>query len=123
MTGSVNSLSQLAAAVPVLAYIFIIWRLDRYEREPLWLIGMTFLWGALGGTCFGCLLSVPPAAMLEAALGQQWGDVGTAVVVAPFVEEFTKGIVFLPLLFSKNFDNETDGLITLTPDWTFGPEI
>ena len=37
----------LAAAVPAAFYGLLIWWLDRYEKEPLWLILVAFLWGSL----------------------------------------------------------------------------
>ena len=41
----------------ILGYVLFIWWLDRYEREPIWLVGLTFLWGGLGGTCLSCVIN------------------------------------------------------------------
>lgn len=38
-------------------------------------------------------------------------DVISTVIVAPFAEEFTKALVFIPLVATFHFDNKTDGLI------------
>lgn len=106
----------MAAAVVVstaivVAYLGFIYWLDRYEREPLWLVLSTFAWGAIGGTCAGCALSVFPSAAAIATFGADTGMFLSTVVVAPLAEEFTKALVFVPLMLSRHIDNETDGLI------------
>ncbi len=95
----------------VFSYLLFIWWLDRYEREPLWIVLLVFLWGALGGTCLGCLLSAPFAAVAQLVPIEGAPDVISAVIVAPFAEELTKALVFIPLVLTFHFDNETDGLI------------
>ena len=35
--------SVLAATVPILAYLMFVWWLDRYEREPIWLVSLPYL--------------------------------------------------------------------------------
>lgn len=99
------------ATMVVVSYLVFIWWLDRYEREPVWLVFMTFVWGALIGTCLGCLLSLPAAMMSAEIFGAELGAMISAVVVAPLAEEFTKGLVFVLLLMTRHIDNETDGLI------------
>jgi RsiW-degrading membrane proteinase PrsW (M82 family) len=110
--GAVVFLLVCLSTLVVLCYLLVIWWLDRYEREPLWLVGLTFMWGGLFGTCFSCLINSTMSAMVAAIAGAQAASAVTAVVVAPVVEEFMKGAVFLPLLLiGKNVDNRTDGLI------------
>ncbi|MFU8803389.1 MAG: PrsW family intramembrane metalloprotease, partial [Bradymonadaceae bacterium] len=99
------------ATMVVVSYLVFIWWLDRYEREPIWLVLLTFLWGALIGTCLGCVLSIPGMLLSVGLFGAEMGGLISAVVVAPLVEEFTKGLVFVLLLFTRHIDNETDGLI------------
>lgn len=101
----------VAGSLVILGYLLVIWWLDRYEREPLWMLLLVFAWGALGGTSFGCLCSVPFALGAVAVAGEAGGQAFTAVVVAPVVEELTKGVVLAALLLTKHLDNETDGLI------------
>ena len=83
-------LSAIAAALPVLVYLIVIWRLDRYEREPLWLVGLTFLYGAIGAIILGLVLSI--AVMVTAGTD----DLSiTAGVIAPICEEtFFRGMLF-----------------------------
>ena len=40
-------LSVLAGVIPTVIYAAVIWWFDRYEKEPLWLLGITFMWGAI----------------------------------------------------------------------------
>jgi len=104
-------LAVMASTLVVMGYLVTIWWLDRYEREPIWLIILSFIWGGLGGTCLAIGLSAGPQAGLIALFGDDIGVALTTVGVAPMVEEFTKGLVFLPLVFSRQIDTETDGLM------------
>ena len=96
----------IGAALPVAIYLAVIWWLDRYEREPFWLVGLTFGYGAVFGIIFGILGSL--------ALIDFFGitDRGVAAwLVAPIVEEPAKAAILLLLLLGRHFDNTTDGLI------------
>jgi protease PrsW len=99
-------LSVVAAASPILVYLIVIWWLDRYEREPLWLVALTFLYGAVGAIALGILLSV------TVMIATDSHDVGfSAAVVAPLTEEPSKGLIVFLLLLTRHFDNTTDGVI------------
>jgi RsiW-degrading membrane proteinase PrsW (M82 family) len=101
----------LLATFAIFGYLLFIWWLDRYEREPLWLLLAAFVWGGLGGTCLGCVLSMPFAAVAQLVPVAGAPEAITAIIVAPFAEEFTKALIFIPLVLTHHFDNETDGLI------------
>ena len=101
----------LAGSLVVVGYLVVIWWLDRYEREPFWLALLVFAWGAFGGTSMGCCCSLPFVMGAAAVAGEAGGTVIGAVLVAPVVEEITKGLVFVALLLTRHLDNETDGLI------------
>lgn len=101
----------ILATCVVFGYLGFIWWLDRYEREPFWMVILTFLYGGLFGTAFGCFFSIFPSLAATGILGASAGGVVSTVLVAPFVEEFTKGLIFAVLVLTKHFDNETDGLI------------
>lgn len=96
----------------IFIYLLFIWWLDRYEREPIWLVGITFIWGALGGTCLSCFFNSTIGSAAVGIVGAQAAKVFTTVVVAPTIEEFMKALIFVPLLLiGNNIDNRTDGLI------------
>ena len=47
-TGPVALLIGLVAAtIPVPLYLMLVLWIDRYESEPLWMLGTAFFWGAL----------------------------------------------------------------------------
>jgi RsiW-degrading membrane proteinase PrsW (M82 family) len=103
--------SIVAASVPLIALLAVLVWMDRYEREPIWLVAITFLWGAVGAIFFALFASVlfllPAEAFLDPASIEAVG----AVLVAPLVEEPAKGLVLLFLVASKHFDNPTDGIV------------
>lgn len=111
MGAVVATVAVLGSTLVVLGYLLFIWWLDRYEREPFWLVLATFAYGGIFGTFFGCMLSLLPGGLATALLGPTGGGIVGTVIVAPFAEELTKGLVFLLLVLSRHFDNETDGLI------------
>ena len=109
----------VATAVPILfstlvlvLVVLLTWWLDRYEREPLGLVAVAFLWGAVAGPILSLLGEVPVhQAMLESQ-GVFLSSVFGAVLVAPFVEEAAKGAgLFLLMGLSRNVDNATDGMV------------
>lgn len=93
--------------------VFVYW-LDRYEKEPLALLGGTFIWGAVvaaGGayivnTVFGVGIYVLSGS-------ENLADQTTANLIAPFVEEGLKGmaVVIVFLFFHNEFDSILDGII------------
>lgn len=95
----------------LMSYLGFIWWLDRYEREPVGWVALAFVWGALGATCLGIVFSVIMDAALSVVVHEMYAEFQSAVITAPLVEEFTKGLIFLVLIFSRQLDNETDGLI------------
>ena len=119
-----NSFVRLLAAgffsvVPMLFYLVIIWLMDRYEREPFWLVSLNFLWGATGAIIFGIIGSIIMGIGVTQFIYQfsSQTDAGTlnniagAVIVAPMVEESTKGIFLLIIALSRNFDGPVDGAV------------
>ncbi len=99
--------SALAATLPVVIYLFVIYRFDRYEREPWWLVLLTFLYGAIGAIILGIILSL--AVIVAAGKGDDFSF--GASIVAPLCEEPAKGLFVYLLLLTRHFDNTTDGLI------------
>ena len=95
----------------VVGYLIFIWWLDRYEREPIWLVALVFAYGGLGSTFLAVMLTAPLSVVGHALTGPDTGQIIDVVILAPFIEELTKGLIFLPLILNSNFDNETDGLI------------
>ncbi len=107
------------SVVPMIMYLVIIWWMDRYEREPFWLVSLNFFWGATGAIIFGIIGSLIMGLGVSEFIYQfaNDSDAGTlqnlagAVVVAPFIEEMTKGFFLLIMAFSRHFDGPVDGAV------------
>lgn len=106
------SYSLIAATVPMIIYLIFIWRLDKYEREPFWVVIKHFIWGALGAVFLGIIFSYSLNSTFKLIVTNESLSVFiSSIIVAPFVEEIVKG-VYLLRSYSKNyFDNLTDGLV------------
>ena len=103
--------SVLLAIVPMVAFLLLIWWLDRYDREPLWMVGATFAWGAVGGALLAIVFSLILDSSLAMVLEGNAREAAGPVLVAPFVEELTKGCILLLLLRHRLYDNATDGFV------------
>ncbi len=105
-------LSPLASALLTVGYVLLIWRIDRYEREPLKLLAIAFLWGALP--------AVIASALFESALGRFWvalfadyAEWLSTSLVAPPIEEVLKGLAVGAIyrLARHEFDGALDGIV------------
>ena len=104
----------LFAFVPAFFMAALVYWLDRYEKEPLILLGAAFLWGAIVAAGGAFIINSIFGIGIYALTGS--GDVAdqaTASLVAPFVEEGLKGLAVLLmfLFFRKEFDSILDGII------------
>jgi RsiW-degrading membrane proteinase PrsW (M82 family) len=86
----------LAAVLPSGLYAFGVWRLDRYEKEPLRLLLATFLWGALPGA----LVAIAARFLVAGAL-------------APIITESIKAVAigFIFTRYRSEFDDILDGIV------------
>ncbi len=93
--------------------VFVYW-LDRYEKEPLALLGGTFIWGAVIAAGGAYIVNTVFGVGVFALSGSEdLADQTTAALVAPFVEEGLKGMAVLIvfLFFRSEFDSILDGII------------
>jgi len=104
----------LGALIPTAAYVLLLWWIDRYEKEPVGLLAVAFLWGAGPAAILSIILEVAFAAPVS-ALGAEslLGRLLSASVSAPLIEESAKGIalLFLLLVVPKAFDGLLDGIV------------
>src|SRR4030042_3167678 len=107
-------LSILFGFVPMLAFAYVVYWVDRYEKEPVALLGGVFLWGAI--------IAAGAAFIVNSFLGlgiymfsgsQAFTELSTASVFAPLIEESLKGMACLLvfLLFRHEFDSILDGIV------------
>ena len=105
-------LSAIAAIIPMLTYLFVIWRFDRYDREPALLILLNFFWGAIGAIVltliFGSILNMLFSFMFSEGIHAEFLQLS---ITAPFIEEITKGFFLLLMIQNNKFDNITDGVV------------
>ena len=102
-----------AAVIPMTAYLFLLWKLDKYDKEPLGNIIKHFLWGAVGSILLAVAGSLLFSSVIRSLfqLTDYSASLWEAILIAPLVEEFMKGIFPMITVRSKNFDNLTDGLV------------
>lgn len=102
------------AFVPAFFMAAMIYWLDRYEKEPLSLLGAAFFWGAVVAAGGAFILNTVFGLGIYAFSGSSSvAEQATAALVAPFVEEALKGLAVLLVffLFHNEFDSILDGII------------
>lgn len=107
-------LSTLATVIPSLIAIGVLWWLDRYEKEPLWLLGIVFFWGAVPTIIISVIAQVALDVPLTAIMGDSIvRSMTSASVIAPLTEETFKALILLAifLLYRQEFDGVTDGIL------------
>ncbi|MEE9187638.1 MAG: PrsW family intramembrane metalloprotease [Bacteroidota bacterium] len=105
-------LSLVVAVSTMVAYLAIIWWMDRYDREPIGLLLWNFLWGALGAIVLAVIYSVIVQAGVDALFrGVITREIAGAIITAPVVEETMKGLFLFYTALDRRFDNVTDGAV------------
>lgn len=114
-TGIVGLLvGMIFATIPVPIYVMLVLWIDRYESEPLWMLATAFFWGALVAVFFAFILNTAGlAAVATVTQSTHAGEVFSAVISAPIVEESAKAFILLVLFFGKRdeFDGVIDGIV------------
>lgn len=112
-SSTVLFLSILAAAIPTAVYIALIYWVDRYEKEPAWLLTAAFLWGAVPSIIVAFIANSVLSLPFYLLAGQTAGDALAASLIAPPVEETIKGLAVLGifLLWRHEIDSPLDGII------------
>lgn len=107
-------LSLLLPLVPALFFIGLLWWLDRYEREPLWLLAVAFLWGAVPTIIMSLIAQLLLAIPVDALLGNSLAATLTGgSIIAPLSEEGFKALLLVALFFfyRREFDGPLDGIL------------
>jgi len=108
------ALSMLCGIIPMAIYATILTWFDRYEKEPVWLMLGVFLWGAIVAAGSALIVNTFLGLGLIFVMGSETlASFGTAVFVAPPVEETVKGLAVLGVFiyFYKEFDSLLDGVL------------
>jgi len=103
----------LGALVPVVLVVGAFLWVDRWEPEPPRLLLAAFAWGACVATLSALLINSTARVAGEQILGEGGGDLVSATISAPLVEEGMKGALLLGLLWwrRREFDGVIDGIV------------
>jgi RsiW-degrading membrane proteinase PrsW (M82 family) len=109
------------AVIPMLLFLYVVRRLDKYDPEPLWLMTFHFLWGAI--------IAVSGSALLNGQILNWFGVSGMSLsdttlpadkrvllligmaFLGPIIEETLKASVFGISVGIREFNNVTDGIV------------
>lgn len=105
-------LSVAAAILPTIAYVLLVWRIDRHEKEPIRLLVVAFVWGALPAVIVAGVLETALHLPL-ASMAQDYADILGSSLIAPPIEEILKGLALWAVyrLARHEFDGILDGVI------------
>lgn len=96
------------ALVPLAIVFFVVRMIDRWEPEPKSLVFFAVAWGAIAAVGLTLLVDLG----LTFVFGYR-GEVASAVIQAPIVEELWKGVgVFIVFLIARrSFNGPVDGVV------------
>lgn len=105
-------ISLAAAVVPTFFYALAFYLADRYEREPVWMGIVAFLWGAIPAVVTSLFGEIVIGIPFVGDPGSLTAAIVESALVAPFVEEIAKGAALYAIYkFMRNeFDGVLDGL-------------
>ncbi|MEP7159886.1 MAG: PrsW family intramembrane metalloprotease [Dermatophilaceae bacterium] len=107
VVGLLTALLPLAIVVPA-----VLW-LDRFESEPARYLLAAFCWGACVAATVSLVLNTGSTLFISRIAGQEPALAVGAVVIAPVVEETSKGVgvLLVLLLRRREFDGIVDGIV------------
>jgi len=100
--------------VPMFLFAGFVFWLDRYEKEPKFLLGGVFIWGVLiaGGGAY--ILNTAVGMSVYALTGSaSAAEFSTTSIAAPLIEETLKGLAVLIvfMVVRHEFDSILDGIV------------
>lgn len=100
--------------VPMFLFAYILYWLDRYEKEPIPLLVGVFAWGMLVAAGGAYVLNTIFGITIFTVTGSEIAsNIATGSISAPLVEEGLKGLAVLLvfLVFRREFDSILDGIV------------
>ncbi|MCB9678870.1 MAG: PrsW family intramembrane metalloprotease [Alphaproteobacteria bacterium] len=114
-------LSTLCAAFPMALFVTLAWLSDRYDREPLWLVALTFFWGAIGAVLIALPLNTGFSMLVDAVIAPALGAAGFdenlartmigPTVGAPLFEEPAKALFFVFIAWHRRPHDMSSGFV------------
>lgn len=107
-------LSVVLGFVPAFFFAWLVYWVDRYEKEPRLLLGAVFVWGAVVAAGGAFILNTLFGIGIFIFTGSEAiSDLSTTSLSAPFIEESLKGfaVLIVLLLFYREFDSILDGMV------------
>jgi len=107
-------LSLINGFVPMLFFSWILYWLDRFEKEPGLLLGIVFTWGALVAAGVAFIANTVLGMSFYWLTGSEFATgLFTGSFAAPLIEESLKGlaVLFIFLVFRQEFDTILDGVV------------
>jgi RsiW-degrading membrane proteinase PrsW (M82 family) len=104
----------LLGFLPMLFFAWIIYWVDRYEKEPKILLGVVFLWGAVVAAGVAFFINTLLGVGIYMFTGSEAiAELTTGSLIAPIIEECLKGfaVVIVFLVFRREFDSILDGIV------------
>jgi RsiW-degrading membrane proteinase PrsW (M82 family) len=103
----------IAVTITTIASLILIWFLDRFEKDPIWLLTLVFLWGAVPSVIISLVFEVLMGLPLPYLMDAWSADVFMGSIVAPVVEESAKALALLAVfaLLRHHLDDILDGII------------
>lgn len=100
--------------ISALFFAWLVYWVDRYEKEPLILLGIVFVWGAVVAAGAAFVLNTTLGLGVYLFTGSDViADLTTGSLIAPVIEECLKGFAVLVvfLVFRREFDSIMDGIV------------
>ncbi len=99
----------------MLIYALFVWRIDRWEKEPIGLVLAVFVWGFVPSAVVALILQIilgAPEALLS-AIHPLIGEIFGGTIVAPITEELIKGVALalLFIFYRQEIDSVLDGIV------------
>ena len=100
------ALGALFALPMLVVYLWVPWIVDRYDPEPAWALLMVLAWGFIAACGFSALVNTIVDGVGTAMFGKGAGDVLSACISAPVIEEGTKAfaVFFMYYFMRRQFD-------------------
>lgn len=107
-------LALLLSFGPAFACALLLYWLDRYEKEPMILLGAVYTWGAVVAVAGAIAVQVVIEGVATGAGASEAGvDIAGSTILAPLIEESVKGfgVLLVFLVLRREFDSLLDGII------------